>query len=168
MNFRRLSVGIILVPFLMPVATANDSSGFGQSPLVQLVRQATRQFTDVQLAIAAGYEPGPCVSGPNEGAMGIHYVNPAFLDDAAPVLEEPEALIYEQRPNGRLRLVGVEYITLAGPAALEGHLFNYVGSPNRYGLPEFYELHVWAWKENPKGTFADWNPRVSCDAFAGA
>jgi hypothetical protein len=100
--------------------------------------------------------------------MGIHYVNPAFLDDAAPVLEEPEALIYEQRPNGRLRLVGVEYITLAGPAALEGHLFNYVGSPNRYGLPEFYELHVWAWKENPKGTFADWNPRVSCDAFAGA
>jgi len=46
---------------------------------------------------------------------------------------------------------------------LEGHLFNYVGEPNRYGLPAFYELHVWAWENNPKGTFADWNTRVSCD-----
>lgn len=75
-------------------------------------------------------------------------------------------------PGGRLRLVGVEYITLAplwdaaneGPPTLEGHLLNYVGSPNRYRLPAFYELHVWAWRHNPDGTFADWNPRVSCDA----
>ncbi|HEX9707342.1 MAG TPA: hypothetical protein VGA24_06845 [Steroidobacteraceae bacterium] len=26
----------------------------------------------------------------------------------------------------------------------------------------FYEIHVWAWRNNPDGTFADWNPRVSC------
>ena len=32
------------------------------------------------------------------------------------------------------------------------------------GLPAFYELHVWAWKDNPTGTFADMNPTVSCDA----
>jgi hypothetical protein len=144
-------------------ASANDGD-HPTAELVKQVRQAVGQFQDVQLAVAAGYEPGPCVSGPNGGAMGIHYVNPDLLDDAAPVLTEPEALIYEPRPNGQLRLVGVEYITLAGPAVLEGHLLNFVGSPNRYGLPEFYELHVWAWRENPDGTFADWNPRVSCDA----
>jgi hypothetical protein len=76
-------------------------------------------------------------------------------------------------PNGRLRLIGVEYITLGeawdaaneGPPVLEGQLFHYAGSPNRYRIPAFYELHVWAWKENPNGTFADWNPRVSCDAY---
>ena len=30
-------------------------------------------------------------------------------------------------------------------------------------LPALYELHVWAWRENPNGTYVDWNPRVSCD-----
>jgi len=24
---------------------------------------------------------------------------------------------------------------------------------------------VWAWKDNPNGTFANWNPNVSCDVF---
>jgi hypothetical protein len=47
-----------------------------------------------------------------------------------------------------------------------GHLAHYVGSPNRYALSAFYALHVWAWKSNPKGTFADFNPRVSCAAYA--
>jgi hypothetical protein len=46
-----------------------------------------------------------------------------------------------------------------------GQLLNYVGSPNRYGLPPFYELHVWAWRSNPKGVFVDWNPAVSCAGF---
>jgi hypothetical protein len=60
-------------------------------------------------------------------------------------------------------LVAVEYITSKGPASLEGHLFNFNGAPNRYGLGPFYELHVWAWKANPHGTFADMNPMVSCE-----
>ena len=46
---------------------------------------------------------------------------------------------------------------------LNGQHFQLVGSPNRYRLPALYELHVWAWRENPNGTFVDWNPRVSCD-----
>jgi hypothetical protein len=87
---------------------------------------------------------------------------------------EPEILIYEQR-NGRLQLVGVEFIVIAadwhntneGPPMLMGQHFHYVGSPNRYGLPAFYELHVWAWKENPNGMFADFNPRVSCEEYTG-
>jgi hypothetical protein len=43
-----------------------------------------------------------------------------------------------------------------------GQVFNYVGAPNRYRLPAFYELHVWAWRHNPAGMFADWNPNVAC------
>jgi hypothetical protein len=80
--------------------------------------------------------------------------------------------MYEQRGNG-LRLLGVEYIVPAAawheknaaPPSLLGQTFHLVASPNRFGLESFYELHVWAWRENPHGTFADFNPRVSCDQF---
>jgi hypothetical protein len=27
---------------------------------------------------------------------------------------------------------------------LEGQVLQFIDSPNRYGLPPFYELHVWA------------------------
>ena len=50
---------------------------------------------------------------------------------------------------------------------LVGQHFQFVNSPNRYGLPAFYELHVWAWQESPKGTFADFNPAVSCEEYTG-
>ena len=26
-----------------------------------------------------------------------------------------------------------------------------------------YKLHIWLWRQNPTGTFKDWNPVVSCD-----
>jgi hypothetical protein len=140
------------------------------SSLVDLVRRETAQYRDVQEALDAGYEPGPCVSGPQGGAMGIHYVNGSLLGDGLIDPARPEALIYEPQRNGRLRLVGVEYITFAefwpdpDRPVLAGHLLNYVGAPNRYGIPAFFEIHVWAWRENPDGTFSDWNPLVSCDA----
>jgi hypothetical protein len=72
--------------------------------------------------------------------------------------------MYEPTVGGKLTLVGAEYITSKGPTELHNHLFNFVSGPNRYGDGAFYELHVWAWKTNPTGTFADWNPEVSCDA----
>ena len=96
--------------------------------------------------------------------MGIHYVNGAYLKDDAIDLNKPEAVMYEPMPDGKLALIAVEYITTKGPASLENHLFSFTGTPNRYGLPAFYELHVWAWKPNPAGTFADMNMDVSCDA----
>jgi hypothetical protein len=49
------------------------------------------------------------------------------------------------------------------PPNLFGQDFNFTDAPNRYGLPPFYSLHAWAWKENPVGTFAMWNPSVRCD-----
>jgi hypothetical protein len=101
--------------------------------------------------------------------MGIHMANPPLLEDGVIDVAKPEALLYEPQPDGSMELLAVEYITFTGPAVLNGHLFHFVGAPNRYGLDPFYELHVWAWRENPSGTFADFNPTVSCDAMpAGA
>ena len=79
-----------------------------------------------------------------------------------------EALfVYEPKPDGKLELVGVEYITSKGPASLEGQLFSFTGAPNRSGIGPFYELHVWAWKTNPRGAFVDFNPHVSCEHAHG-
>jgi hypothetical protein len=139
--------------------------------LVQLVRQATRQFIDVNAATAAGYQPSlGCVSGPDHGAMGVHYINGALVGDGEIDASRPEALIYEPWESG-LRLVGVEFIVDAAtwlahhdsPPVLEGQVFQLVNSPNRYASPAFFELHVWAWRENPNGAFVDWNNRVTCE-----
>jgi hypothetical protein len=141
--------------------------------LVATVREATAGFKSVQAAEAAGYGLfHGCVSGPQEGAMGIHYVNGDLVGDGEVDAAHPEALLYEVK-NGEAQLLGVEYVVLAddwnakhpAPPVLMGQLFNYVGSPNRYGIPAFYELHVWAWKRNPAGMFADWNPQVTCEHF---
>ncbi len=128
------------------------------------MRNANDRFKDVSVALAEGYAPIPCASGVEGGAMGIHYVNAGYLKDDAIDVARPEAVMYEPSADGKMTLVAVEYITSKGPAALQGHLFSFTGAPNRYGLGPFYELHVWAWKENRTGTFADMNPDVSCDA----
>ena len=144
------------------------------SPLASKVRAATNRFVDINVAAKEGWVRGtPCVSGPNSGAMGVHFILPTRIGDGMLNATEPEALIYEPLPNGAMRLVGVEFIVLAGDwakahpeggtPAVDGHLTHYVGEPNRYGLPAFYELHVWAWEKNPNGVFADWNSRVSCE-----
>lgn len=94
------------------------------------------------------------------GGMGLHYVNLGLLD-ATPELTRPEALLYEPGPGGRLVLVAVEYAipadqwTSPEPPTLFGQPFKL----NSFNL---WALHVWAWKNNPSGTFASWNPRVSC------
>jgi hypothetical protein len=28
---------------------------------------------------------------------------------------------------------------------------------------QLWGLHVWLWKDNPNGIFADWNPVVTCN-----
>jgi hypothetical protein len=143
--------------------------------LIDTVRQSTERFKNVDEAAAAGYGLfHGCVSAPQEGAMGIHFVNGDLVGDGALDAAQPEALIYEVK-GGQERLAGVEYVVIAdawhanheAPPVLMGQLFHYVGSPNRYGIPPFYELHVWAWKTNPNGTFTDWNPKVSCDEYTG-
>lgn len=139
--------------------------------LVEVVRNATLAFVDVNAATRANYQPMfGCVSGPEQGAMGVHYINGPLVGDGEVDATRPEALIYEPTRSG-MRLVGVEFIVDAAawnarhtsPPMLEGQAFHYAGSPNRYGIPAFYELHVWAWRDNPNGAFVDWNTRVSCE-----
>ena len=130
-----------------------------QNKLVQMVRNATQQYLDVNNATKDGYGPFlGCVSGSDHGAMGIHYVNGALLNGTIDV-NHPQALIYEPQPGGQLKLVGVEFITDAATwlknnnnqsPVLEGQVFLLVDSPNRYAVPSpFYELHVWAWRGQP-------------------
>ena len=150
----------------------NAPAGASSSKLVREVRNATQAFLDVNNTGAAGYGPAfGCVSGPDHGAMGIHYVNGGLVGDGEIDVNHPEALIYEPIGDKR-KLVGVEFIVDAAtwlanhdnaPPVLEGQLFNLVNSPNRYHLDAFYELHVWAWRDNPSGAFVDWNNRVSCE-----
>lgn len=158
----------IALAYSVTVANAHGDGTYKDSPLAQKVRAANGRFKDVSLAIAEGYAPIPCASDANgNGAMGIHYVNAAYLGDDKVDLAKPEAIMYEPMGDGSLSLIAVEYITAKGPASLEGQLFSFTNAPNRYGLGPFYELHVWAWKPNPTGTFADMNPNVSCNHAVG-
>ena len=156
-----------LSAFAFLAVFAAGAASAAENPLADHVRSANDRFRDVSVALAEGYAPIPCASGVGGGAMGIHYVNAKYLKDDGLDVAHPEAVMYEPGADGELTLIAVEYITTKGPAQLEGHLFNFTGAPNRYGLPPFYELHVWAWKANRTGTFADMNPDVSCDAATG-
>jgi hypothetical protein len=176
-----IGVGVLVAASLGGhVANAHGDSGHGgghggghhhQERAARIVRQATRDLRDVTAANDAGYEQFlGCVDEPGEGAMGTHYVNGTLVGDDSVDRRSPEALMFETRRDGSLRLVGVEYIVFqdvwdAGNPErpkLFGEDFHLVTSPNRYDLPPFYALHVWAWKHNPSGTFADWNPLVTC------
>ena len=167
---------LLTIPMLVSAEQQHSGhAGHGKpSPakLVRVVRDATSRFADVNVARSAEYQPlFGCVTGPEEGAMGVHYINLTLVGDGEVDAMKPEALIYEPREGGGMELVGVEYIVDAAtwmakhnaPPMLENQAFQLVGSPNRYGLPAFFELHVWAWRDNPKGAFVDWNPRVSCE-----
>ena len=154
-----------------------------QDELAQ-VRQATAQFHDLDAALAAGYELGwvngsgnliidRCIAHPTDptaGAMGYHYFNEELMDDHAVDALKPEVLVYESGPNGKRKLVAVEWVVLGpdsnppGPPVppiptvlgMEMHIL--VPPPG----PVFYLMHAWIWKPNPAGMFADFNPNVTC------
>jgi hypothetical protein len=169
-HIRVLSVTLFALSSLaLAQHTMQPAGEESQINLVQIVREATRQYLDINDAIAAGYGPFlGCVSGSDHGAMGIHYVNPSLLNGTIDATH-PQALIYEPS-HGQMKLVGVEFITdaetwlkrNAGPPVLEGQVFLLVDGPNRFHIPSFFELHVWAWRHNPQGSFVDWNNDVSC------
>jgi hypothetical protein len=152
-------------------AAADDPNG---QTLLQVVRQAIERFKDVAVAQAAGYAlQFGCVAGDDSGAMGLHYVNGDLVNSGVLDPTRPQIVIYEPIPGGGLQLIGADFLVFAdawnashtSPPQLMGQLFHLFTSPNRFGLPAFYTLHVWAWKKNPKGAFVNWHPNVSCQSF---
>src|SRR6202020_1089651 len=109
-----LSSLITTAPLFAADHAATNHSAHAQTvpaSLVQLVREGTKQYIDVNAATAAGYGPFlGCVAGTDHGAMGIHYVNGTLLGANTLNPATPTALIYEPQANGALRLVGVEFI----------------------------------------------------------
>lgn len=136
-----------------------------RSALVELKR-ATADYHAIEKAEEDGWTvrfPEPCLAHADEGSMGLHLLNPELLDDEVSVTR-PEFLVYEPGPADEMRLVAVEYVISfderpsdAAPPTLFGHEFH----PNAtFGV---WAFHVWAWRHNPNGIFADWNPLVSCE-----
>ncbi len=166
------------------MAMASDSAGHAQPQdqptKVEKIRQATDEFHNISTAEAAGYVPFKdingkyCIAMKGMGGMGVHYVNPALIADPSIDLTAPEALVYAPDRDGTLRLAAVEYLVDkaawdadndAAPEQFRGHPFEVTEAPNRFGLDTFYSQHVWAWRGNPAGLLAMWNPTVHC-AFA--
>lgn len=144
--------------------------------LIKTVREHTERFKDVAVAETEGYGlQFGCVSGPDSGAMGLHYVNFPLVLDGVLDPTKPEIVIYEPMPDGGRKLVGADFLVFAdawhaknqGSPQVMGQLMHLIDAPNRYGLPAFYTLHVWAWKESPTGAFVNWHKNISCDAFGG-
>ena len=132
------------------------------------VRASTAQYHRVETALADGYRAAAeCVASP-DGVMGVHYVHPDRLTSIDP--QRPAMLLYVPGPDGP-RLAGVEYFqadadqdlsTDDDRPALFGHPFDGPMPGHSAGMPAHYDLHVWLWAHNPAGTFAPWNPALSC------
>jgi len=153
------------------------------APELMSARTALAKYADPLVAVRDGYFstlacidfPHGAVDGPvtyPPGAMGVHFLNPANI---GPTLDpaKPQVLIYEP-VAGKLKLVAAEWLmpvaaagdkapaifgqTLAGPMA--GH------EPIMPAELRHYDLHVWLWKDNPKGVFTSTNAAVNCDPKA--
>lgn len=170
---------VLAIGFAHEDARAHEPSGAHKDhsgELVRIVRESTRRFRNIDQAKAEGYQlMFGCVSGPDDGAMGLHYVNLELVADGVLDPRRPEIVIYEPTPNGGRKLIGADFLVFAdtwhasntATPELMGQLMHLFDSPNRFGLPAFYTLHVWAWKSNPTGAFVNWHADVSCEQFDG-
>lgn len=133
--------------------------------LLAEVRNATQSYSNIDNAIAAGWDTplSPCVVHPQLGGMGYHYARLEFFDGRTNHLE-PQVLLYEPLENGSLAFVGVEYIIpfdIVPSDAAAPVIFDQTYHPNHE--LEIWALHVWTEKENPSGIFSDFNQNVSCE-----
>lgn len=175
--FVSLTVAMLLLAILDSVAYAASTGVNDPGVIKQLmqVRRANAKYHDVNVALADGFVPTEvCVSDPELGGMGFHYIKPERLMDGEIDLLEPEILLYGETEKG-LKLLAVEYFygigapdaPIPNPAppapVLFGRPFDGPMLGHEPGMPPHYDLHVWLWKANPSGIFAPFNPNVSCE-----
>ena len=125
------------------------------------------------------------------GAMGIHFFRPDMLGISGPPnprvdgngthtdFNKPAILIYEPQADGSLQLVAVENLVFqkswhaAGnqkPPSFHGVEWDTMQDDPATKIDEahmfepHYDRHVWLYRENPRGLFAQFNPNVSCRA----
>jgi hypothetical protein len=179
-------VTVMLVRRLFAIAAAAAIIASGQASSASAaahhggltkLRTATAKYHNLDRAIHDGFglftdTAGiSCIAEPGMGAMGVHYVNGERVGDPSIIATKPEAMVYRRGAHGVLRLAAVEYVVTKAAwdanhktaPRLFGHRFNVTKAPNRYGLPAYYSLHVWAFRHNPVGMFEMWNPSVHCD-----
>ena len=160
---RKLLIGLsLLAMLLMPVAAGAATEVTDADTLQQVaqVRKVTAKYHDVEQAVADGYiAPHGCVEG-----MGYHYFNPRLGSYLSVNPLTPELLIYA--PTGSdLKLVAVEYFVanVGQPRpSVMGQAFDGPMAGHEPGMPEHYDLHVWAWQANPDGLFTPFNWNISC------
>lgn len=131
---------------------------------VDRVRAATRAFQVLDSAVAAGYarDVPNCLRHPEHGTMGFHHINPRLSDDKVE-LERPEILLYGRTEKGDHVLTGVEYIVPYRAHSRDAEPPTVMGQKlKRSDALQLWYLHVWIWRDNPSGLFADYNPTVSC------
>lgn len=146
-------------------AVAHDDSDAASSShdrippaaLAQLeqVRHAAAKYFDVKAAEADGYVD----IGLDIGNMGLHFLNPALVDDGVFDPTKPEALVYQfDLQSYEYRLVAVEYVSPLTARAPEG----FIGPADKWGRfgDMFWTLHAWVYEFNPRGVFAPTNPRM--------
>ena len=129
------------------------------------------------------------------GAMGIHYFRPDLLGITAPPsprvngagthtdFRKPSILIYEPQEDGKLELVAVENLVFAAawrdggktaPPTFHGVPYDsMMDDPNTtideaHMFEPHFDRHVWIYRKNPNGVFAQFNPAVSCANHRGA
>jgi hypothetical protein len=174
---------IILLTFaaLVPVLAIAGFAAASERSEAAKVAAATAPFHDLQVAKDAGWNVHvadlqgiTCIANGADGAMGDHFANGSLLFDNGVInATQPEALVYETRNDGTFKLVALEYIVTkadweaahgvnAPRPELFGQSFGFSDATNRFGLPPFYSLHAWIWKDNPSGLLKPWNPKVSC------
>ena len=146
----------------IPTASVSGQARNAEAALLQSVRNVTAKFHSTAQAIAAGYIPEEhCVSVPGLGGMGYHWANPSFIDPVHDPLK-PEVVLYAEGPGGNLRLVALEYVVInvGQPRPMFGDQpFDIGGAP----IPApHWTLHVWLYEHNPSGTYAPFNPNISC------
>jgi hypothetical protein len=148
-------------------AQASRIPAFDALRAIVTIMASTARYHDLNAAIADGFVLlHPCEVRPGEGPVGIVYVNMDRLLDGRIDPAKVDALVYEpaRLSSGRPKLVAAEFAvpfalwTQPEPPTFLGQTFQ---REDEFGV---FALHVWVWRHNPEGLFAETNPRVSCGA----